>query len=256
MRVSVVIPALDEERLIKTAVLSACSAGADEIIVVDGGSQDRTWELARQTGVITLRAPRGRASQQNVGAVRATGDVLLFVHADTALGLDCISQARVAIGSGYVHGAFRQRINASGAAYRLLETGNARRVRNSGLPYGDQGIFVTKAIFLAAGGFPAKRLMEDWLLMRQLRRQHWPALMPGPIYVSARRWQRYGIARQTMKNQAFSWAAWLGFDPDILARGYPPHSQPRKDVPPVPNSPAISTLDSICKHTCLKSKRG
>ena len=223
MRVSVIIPAINEERLITAAVLSAVRAGADEILVVDGGSQDRTVERAREAGAVTLSAPRGRSTQLNAGASEATGDIFLFLHADTALGPSCIDQARAAIHDGHVHGAFRQKITASGAVYRLLELGNFWRIRACGLPYGDQGIFIVRETFFASGGFPEKRLMEDWLLMKGLRHRHWPASRPGPIHVSARRWQKQGVIRQTLKNLTFSWAAWFGVDPDFLAEAYPLH---------------------------------
>ena len=221
MRVSVIIPALNESREIATAIRSAIQAAADEVWVVDGGSRDATLSMAAAAGARTLSAPAGRGVQQNAGAAAASGDVLLFLHADNTLGPTCIEQVRNAIAAGHRYGAFRQRIAASGIGYRLLEWGNAWRAQRQGMPYGDQAIFIHRDLFEAVGGFPATRLMEDWALMRQLRHDNWPILLDGPVGVSARRWQQVGIVAQTWRNWRLAWAAGRGADLDQLASRYP-----------------------------------
>lgn len=226
MRVSVVIPALNEEQLLAAAIASAWAAGAAEVVVADGGSHDRTREIAEADGGLVVTGRRGRAAQQNAGAERAAGDVLLFLHADNRLGSDAIQQVSDALSkSGAWGGVFWQQIEAPGALYRALEYGNAWRVRWRGLPYGDQGIFIRREVFRELGGFPELPLMEDLVLMRQLRRRAWPLLLPGPVYVHPRRWQRHGIVRQTLRNWLLVTAWRLGVSPERLAAHYRRHDQ-------------------------------
>jgi len=226
MRISVVIPAVNEAQSIERAINCAHAAGFDEIVVADGGSNDGTPLLASRCGASVVHGARGRAVQQNIGAEHATGDVLLFLHADNFLSAgsgqqvrDCLQDADV------LGGAFEQRIEANGAMYRILERGNAARVRWSGLAYGDQSIFMRRATFEQLGRFPEVALMEDVLLMRAFRQRSQPILLPGPVYVNPRRWQRRGIVFQTLKNWSLFTAEKLGASPDRLARFYPPHDR-------------------------------
>lgn len=215
---------LNEEENLGKAAASAWKAGADEVIVVDGGSDDRTIEIARQHDSKVLSCDAGRAAQQNSGASQADGEVLLFLHADNWLADSCLEQVRDALKNDQrLAGAFHQKIAASGIGFRLLERGNAARVRLLGLPYGDQAIFIRRATFEELGGFPEVRLMEDLLLMKKLRRSVRPVLLPGPLHVSARRWQQNGVVRQTMRNWSLLTAYKLGCSPDRLARFYARH---------------------------------
>lgn len=224
MKTSIIIPILNESTHAAGAVRRAWETGPHEVIVVDGGSGDDTAQLAREAGACVLASPPGRAIQQNHAARIATGDVLLFLHADTWLPPDGLRQIEQALTDDAVGcGAFCQHIEADGMAYRLLERGNAWRVRYRGMAYGDQGIFVRRALFEDLGGFPEVRLMEDVLLMKRLRRRAWPVLLPGPLCVSARRWQRHGVARQTARNWLLLAAARCGVPPDRLARFYARH---------------------------------
>ncbi|MBP86384.1 MAG: glycosyl transferase family 2 [Planctomycetaceae bacterium] len=226
MRITVIIPALNEESVIDQAIASAWEAGADEVIVVDGGSDDRTVAVAKEYNCKVVAAPKGRASQQNAGAREATGDVFLFLHADSRLGESACQQIRDALERPDVAGgALRQRIEANGLGYRILEQGNAWRVRWLGLPYGDQAIFVRREEFEELGGFPEVKLMEDLLLMKQLRRKAWPVLLPGLVFVDARRWQQHGIIRQTLRNWWLLAAHKLGKSPDQLATYYRRHDE-------------------------------
>lgn len=199
--------------------------GAFEVIVADGGSPDDTCRIAAASGARVLSAPLGRASQQNAGAAAAVGDVLLFQHADTWFDQPAAPQISDALKDSPQRwgGAFRQRIEANAACYRWLERGNAVRVRFRGLPFGDQGIFVRREVFRQSGGFPLVDLMEDLILMRQLRKQSWPLLLDGPICVSARRWQTHGVIRQTVRNWSLQLAWHFGVSPNRLARYYRRH---------------------------------
>jgi len=231
MTVSIIIPTLNEAALVAHAVAHAWETSPHEVLVADGGSDDGTTDAALAAGAVVVEAPRGRASQQNTAARRATGDVLLFLHADTWLAADGVRQIEQALTDPNVEcGAFRQRIGAEGRLYRWLERGNGWRAAHRGLPYGDQGIFVRRGVFEESGGFPELRLMEDLMFMKRLRRQSRPVLLVGPLYVSARRWQRYGVVRQTARNWLLLSAAKFGVHPDRLAGHYPSHVDSVKDL--------------------------
>lgn len=222
MRISAIIPALNEATLIKRAVESCWAAACNEVLVVDGGSVDKTISSAEAAKACVIVAPRGRASQQNLGARKASGDVLLFLHADNWLSTDVGRQVREALEDPKVEGgAFRQAIDAPGLAYRLLERGNSTRVRWTGLAYGDQSIFLRRSAFDRLGGFPDVKLMEDLLLMREFRKLSWPMLLPGPVHVNARRWQQQGVVRQTLSNCLLLAAERVGVSPTRLAKFYP-----------------------------------
>ena len=154
VNVSVVIPAINERALIGRAIASAWQAAAAEVIVVDGGSQDGTPQIAQGLQCRVLAAPAGRASQQNAGAAVATGEALLFLHADNWLAEPALAQVGQALQDpATVGGSFRQAIDAQGARFRLLEWGNGLRARWLGMPYGDQGLFVRRDLFRAIGGY-------------------------------------------------------------------------------------------------------
>lgn len=227
LTVSVIIPAINEAARIERAVASAIAAGAEETIVVDGGSHDATPEKARRAGAKLIEATAGRAQQQNLGAAVASGQILLFLHADNWLGSEAIKQIRETVSAAAdqtpMWGALRQCIDAPGYRYRWLEAGNAWRVRRRGLPFGDQAIFIRKTLFESQGGFPEYQLMEDLLLAQRLRREHWPCLLPGPVHVDPRRWQTHGVLRQTWRNWRLQWQLARGANPDQLARQYRRH---------------------------------
>lgn len=225
-RISFIVPALNEAACIRRAVETAIAAGAWEVIVADGGSDDKTAQIASGAGARVIESPPGRARQQNAGAKAAGGDVLLFQHADNWCDPATGEQVRAALTDVNVQGgAFRQRIEADGILFRWLERGNAARVRFRKMAYGDQGIFLRRTFFEELGRFPEVPLMEDLLLMQQFRRRSRPVLLDGPHHVSARRWQRHGVIRQTLRNWRILLAHRMGTSPEELARWYRRHDQ-------------------------------
>ena len=228
--ISVIIPALNEAENIGLAISSAVAAGADEILVADGGSSDATREIvSRHVKCKLIEAPRGRAIQQNVAASQARGDLLVFLHADNRLHPKALQQVRDAYQSiptaTNFAGAFRQRIESDGLGYRLLEWGNACRVLWRGNAYGDQTIFCSRRLFERIGGFPEEPLLEDLLFSAAVRRITRLQLLDGPVFVSPRRWQRRGIARQTLLNWSILLRHRCGVSPKQLAASYRRHDQ-------------------------------
>ncbi|QDV81843.1 TIGR04283 family arsenosugar biosynthesis glycosyltransferase [Planctomycetes bacterium TBK1r] len=223
-QVSVIIPALNEAERIEAAIESAWNNDAGEVIVCDGGSSDPTPELARARRAIVLTAPRGRGNQLRAGAHAATGSVLLFLHADNRLGDGCFQTLCERIdAAAQPHacwGGLKQQIEEPGLVYRLLEWGNANRIRWRGMPFGDQALFVTRTLYDRVGGFPAVPLMEDVALSKALRRQSWPMLVDGMVHIDARRWKKRGVFRQTARNWGLQLAHSLGVSESRLEKWY------------------------------------
>jgi rSAM/selenodomain-associated transferase 2 len=217
--VSVVIPALDEARHIEACIRSIRSQeGVAEIIVVDGGSTDGTATIALRFAEVLVSEP-GRALQMNAGAARATGDALLFVHADSTLHPAAIQGVRRALlDPRTVGGTFTLRFDHGHPLLRFYAL--CSRLRVPLFHYGDQGIFLRRGVFEALGGFPQIPLMEDLELLRRLRRYGRVTLVPSPVTTSARRFLARGVARQQLLNIALVAAYLLGARPERLARWY------------------------------------
>lgn len=215
---SVVIPTLDA-----AATLPACLAavaGADEIVVADGGSTDGTGKLADAAGATLIEAPRGRGSQLRAGASAAGGDWLLFLHADTILGPAwreaVASHARAAPGKAAV---FRLRLADPAWQARLVERAVAARVALLGLPYGDQGLLVPRRLYDEVGGYRPLPLMEDVDLVRRFGRRRLRVLGEH-AETSAERWRRDGWGRRSARNLGLLLLYRLGASPERLARLY------------------------------------
>jgi rSAM/selenodomain-associated transferase 2 len=215
---------LDEERRIGQRLTElAAQRGLHEVIVVDGGSRDRTAAIARAVpGVRILDAPRGRGVQLNAGARAATGDVLLFLHADVSLPADAAGWVERGLADpSAVAGAFRiWTVVDAGRTWLgpLIHLADIRS-RYTSLPYGDQAVFVRRAAFEAAGGFPDEPLMEDLELARRLRRLGRIVTVPASVTVSGRRF----VARPlwfTFLINVFPLLYRLGVPPRVLAHFY------------------------------------
>jgi rSAM/selenodomain-associated transferase 2 len=223
VKLSIVIPTLNEAEGIEAQLSSLASLRdrAAEIIVADGGSEDRTADLARAAGVQVIIAPRGRGSQMNAGAAAASGKVLLFLHADTRLpaGADRLIQTALA-DTRHAWGRFDVRIDGRRALLALVSRMMNLRSRLTGIATGDQAIFVTREIFLEVGGYPDIALMEDLVLSRALRRRSRPACLTAKVVTSARRWEANGPLRTIFAMWRLRFAFVLGTNPRRLALAY------------------------------------
>ncbi len=219
MRISIVIPTLNESKAIARAVAMVRRGRNIEIIVADGGSTDRTLELAKSFRIKTLVSGPGRAIQMNAGAKEAVGDALLFLHADTRLPDAYDSHIRQALKMpGVVAGAFMLSIDSPAPGLRIIEKLANWRSRALGLPYGDQCIFVKTDAFREAGGFKDMPIMEDFELMRRLKKMGRIEIVPLPAVTSARRWERQGALKMTLINQAVIALYYLGVPIEKIAK--------------------------------------
>jgi rSAM/selenodomain-associated transferase 2 len=222
-RLSVIIPALNEAAGIGTtlAALAQMRERGAEVIVVDGGSSDDTIARAQPLADRVLAAPRGRAAQMNAGAAAATGDVLLFLHADSRLPADADRLILAAVGAAAeTWGRFDVAIEGRHPLLPVIAWFMNRRSRLTGIATGDQGLFVTRALFAAAGGYPPIALMEDVALSQALRARGAPRCLRERIVTSGRRWERHGVWRTMALMWRLRWAYWRGADPALLARRY------------------------------------
>lgn len=226
-KISIIIPALNEVKTLKETLISTHPSTNVEVIVVDGGSIDGTVGLAQSLGANVLSAPAGRACQMNVGAKAATGEILLFLHADTRLPPEFDAMVRTALksrvgrgGKTPVAGAFALQINAPLRRLRLIEWGVNWRSHFLQMPYGDQAIFLKAKTFHEIGSFLELPIMEDFELMCRLRGKGRIALIPVPVVTSARRWLKRGVFQTTLINQIIILAYLLGVSPERLVRWY------------------------------------
>lgn len=221
--ISVIIPALNEELHIERCIDSLRAEGfSGDIIVADGGSIDRTKEIAlSHTGVIVVESPKGRGTQMNAGSAAATGDILIFLHADTVLEQGWSRELSAALDDpSVVGGAFRFCIDNPSAKYRLVEAWVHMRCRLCRLPYGDQAIFIRKTAFQELGGYKEIPLMEDVDIIGQMKKLGSISMLQKRAVTSGRRWVRKGIFRTAAINQMTMLMFHLGVSPEKLARLY------------------------------------
>ena len=222
-RLSVVMPALNESAGILAALqaLAPLLARGAQLLVADGGSQDDTVALAQAGGAQVIDAPLGRALQMNVGAQQASGDILLFLHADTRLPLNADRLMAQAIANGLqVWGRFDVCIEGKPRMLRVIAAFMNRRSRWTGIATGDQALFMTRAAFDAVGGFPAQPLMEDIEISKRLLKLSRPACLRARVVTSGRRWETRGVWRTVLLMWRLRLAYWRGATPERLAERY------------------------------------
>ena len=221
-RLSIVVPTLEEAASIEATLAAAQPArlAGAEIVVADGGSADATRALAAPLADRVIEAARGRASQMNAGALAASGDALLFLHADTLLPPDAHAAVLGALGAGREWGRFDVAISGSTPMLPVVAMLMNARSRASGIATGDQAIFATRAAFEAAGRFPEIPLMEDVALSKALGRRSRPACLRARVVTSGRRWERGGLLRTILLMWRLRLAYALGADPHGPARRY------------------------------------
>ena len=218
VRLSIVVPVLNEAAGITRALeaLAPLRARGHEVIVVDGGSEDRSLDLAAPLADRVIQAPCGRARQMNAGAAAASGDALLFLHADTRLPPDADTLVSAALAQ-YSWGRFDVRIEGASPLLAVIAFFMSLRSRLTGIATGDQAIFVRCEAF---PGFPEIALMEDVAFSKAMKRQSPPACLRERAVTSGRRWEQHGVLRTMLLMWRLRLAYFLGAAPDELARRY------------------------------------
>lgn len=218
MRLSIVMPVLDEAEQIGPALaaLAPLREAGHEVIVVDGGSADGTAERAQGLADRVMGAPRGRAHQMNAGAAVATGQALVFLHADTRLPPAADRGIAEAL-ARHAWGRFDVRLVGRSRGLAMVAFFMNWRSRLTGIATGDQAIFVRRDAFR---GFPAIALMEDIAFSAAMRRGSPPACLRLRVEASGRRWDRGGLWRTIVLMWRLRAAYFFGASPEALARRY------------------------------------
>jgi rSAM/selenodomain-associated transferase 2 len=242
MKISVIIPTLNEAaNLLQTLgcvhqaeVMSASGVLTSkqltpshtprstlEVIVADGGSQDQTIAIAETAGAIVVQSPPSRVNQLNTGAQKATGEIFLFLHADTQLPPNWQQLVIQTLQNPQtIAGAFELAIASDRPGIRLVEWGVQQRSRWCQLPYGDQAIFLRAETFKQLGGFPNLSIMEDFQFIKRLQPLGKIAIVPAKVTTAGRRWEKLGVGKTTLLNQIVILGFYLGISPDRLRTWY------------------------------------
>jgi rSAM/selenodomain-associated transferase 2 len=218
---SIIMPVLNESRVIRSTLAGLAELDSTiELIVVDGGSIDRTAEIARQTARKVLIKPGGRAIQMNHGAEAAQGAYLLFVHADTEMPPNFFEVLSDCFRRECVWGRFDVRLSGRNPLFRVVEFGMNLRSRLTGIATGDQCIFIKRTIFHQLGGYTEIPIMEDIALSKALKNVSRPVCLRQKVVTSSRRWEQRGIIRTILSMWCLRLLYCMGWDPRILARWY------------------------------------
>ena len=222
---SIIIPALHESDRIKRTiaqVLDGAANGVPQVIVVDGDPQGSTINAIEDERVLKITSGKGRARQMNSGAWRASGDILLFLHADTLLPKGAFAMITAAMSGGlFVAGAFDLGIDTTRRIFRITEKYVFLRTRLTRIPFGDQAIFIRREYFEKIGGYKDIPLMEDVEIMRRIRKSgNRICIIPAKVRTSPRRWEKGGILMSTFRNWTLQMLYALGVSPEQLQKYY------------------------------------
>lgn len=222
MSVSIIIPALNEATNLRELLPAlAAQPGVAEVIVADGGSRDETPAIVTNSdGVMLVSAKRGRARQMNAGAALASGEILLFLHADSQLPAKALTLIESVVSAARPWGRFDVRLSGCHGLLRIVERMINWRSAVSGIATGDQAIFVRRELFETLGGYAEIPLMEDVELSKRLRDRAHPICIHQPVITSSRRWEHYGIVRTIFLMWQMRLAYYLGTPAELLAQRY------------------------------------
>lgn len=220
--ISIIMPVLNEAKYLAASLSRLALTDNEELIVVDGGSSDNTMDIASTFTDRLFQTQTGRAHVMNYGAEQASGDILLFLHADCILPDNAFGIIRETLQDhGVSAGAFLLGIDHPGFWFRVIERAANARAKITSLMYGDQGMFLTKTVFKAAGGFAELPLMEDIEISGRLKRKGKIVFVHPPILASPRRWLHEGLFYTTLRDWTIAFLyTMIRVPPDRLIRYY------------------------------------
>jgi len=219
--IALVVPLLNEAAVLPALLAMVRGLPVDELVLVDGGSQDGTAEMLAQCGLRWLKSSAGRANQMNAGAAICHSDLLLFLHADTQISPEQIDHLRAVFADTTLQsGRFDLRVSGSGWVFRLISTMINLRSRCTKIASGDQAMFVRRTRFVAVGGFPNLPLMEDIALSRRLKQAGGVVSLRAQVVTSSRRWRQGGVVRTIVLMWLLRLGFYAGVSPQRLARFY------------------------------------
>ncbi len=220
-KISVIIITLNEELMLEGLLQKMSCLENVEIVISDGGSTDKTYEIAKMYTDKVVISEKGRGKQLNCGAKYATGDIFLFLHADSTLPENFPEKIiKTLERPGIVGGAFDFEIDSNKIGCKIISKVASLRSRFLKMPYGDQGIFVKREVFERLHGFSDIPLMEDVDFFRRLRKVGKITVMKDKIKASARLWERKGLVKATLRNWTFVTLFYLGYSPVKLYHRY------------------------------------
>jgi rSAM/selenodomain-associated transferase 2 len=222
MKISIILPVLNEETVLESCLnpLQPLRRRGHEVIVVDGGSVDRTPEISSRLADKLLVSEPGRATQMNLGAHNASGDIFLFLHADTIVSSEIDSILMKNVDEHMNWGRFDIRLSGEAVIFRIIERLINFRSWASGIATGDQGIFICADLYELVDGYPEIPLMEDIAICHQLIKHAKPICIRQTILTSSRRWEEKGIFRTILLMWILRLQYYLGADPETLAKSY------------------------------------
>ncbi len=216
--ISIIIPTYNEEESIENTLINIKKQGNDyEIIIVDDGSSDKTIDIASRYGKVIYSGKKNRGKSLDKGAKESSGDILLFVHADTILPDNALKMIRETLkDQGVIAGGFRRRLNNEKIIYRIIDMGSAFLRYLKGFIAGDQAIFCRREVFFRVGGFKGRELFEDIDLCKRLKKHGKMRVIKSPVLTSARHFEKYGILKCVYVNLYLTYLYYKGVGAEKL----------------------------------------
>lgn len=224
-RLSIIIPTLNEEDIIEGLLQELLSIPDVQVIVSDGGSSDDTCAICARYPVLLVESSRGRGLQLNDGAASATGEILLFLHADSHIEPSLANEICQAVEDGNEWGCCTLSFDNRTLMFRMIAWQSNLRARHFSMCYGDQGIYCTRVLFYEAGQYPTTMFLEDIGLSDRMRRRTPARVLNGTVETSSRRFSKHGVFRTIIKMQMVKIMYRLGINPDKILRWYDRHPE-------------------------------
>lgn len=221
MKFSIIIPTLNEEKIISKTIKNLNSLQGDfEVVFSDGGSEDTTLSYINNKKYIIINSEKGRANQLNEGVKKSIGDILIFLHCDSILEEDVLVKIEEKIKQGYKTGCLKIKFDSKRLLMKCCGFFSNLRVKTRGIMFGDQGIFMTRNVYKEIGGVPVMPIMEDYQLSINIKKMYKICQVNSKIITSARRFEKQGIIKTMWKMQRYQSMFRKGIDINFINKEY------------------------------------